>query len=190
MSFLTEAWGADRAADATEDAARNTNATNLQIFNQIRDDNAPYREGGYGAYSALQALLGLGGDPAASQQAFDTYRGSTGYDFRLGEGTKAIERSAAARGGLNSGATLKALARYGQDYGSNEFSNYLGQLQGVIAPGQAALGQNAQAGMNYGSQVGQANAMAGQGRASAYQQFGQSGGQAADSMLGYFFGGG
>jgi hypothetical protein len=46
-----------------------------------------------------------------------------GYQFRLDEGTKALERSAAARGGLLSGATGKALERYGQDYGSTEYSN-------------------------------------------------------------------
>lgn len=46
-----------------------------------------------------------------------------GYQFRLDEGTKGIDRSAAARGGYDSGATLKALARYNQDYASSEFSN-------------------------------------------------------------------
>jgi hypothetical protein len=46
-----------------------------------------------------------------------------GYQFRLDEGTKALERSAAARGGLLSGATGKALERYGSDYGSSEYSN-------------------------------------------------------------------
>jgi hypothetical protein len=46
-----------------------------------------------------------------------------GYQFRLDEGTKALERSAAARGGLMSGGTGKALERYGQDSASAEYSN-------------------------------------------------------------------
>lgn len=46
-----------------------------------------------------------------------------GYEFRLGEGEKGINRALAARGGFDSGSALKALARYNQDYGSNEFTN-------------------------------------------------------------------
>jgi hypothetical protein len=46
-----------------------------------------------------------------------------GYEFRLAEGEKGRERAAAARGGLVSGAQLKELDRYDQDYASGEFSN-------------------------------------------------------------------
>jgi hypothetical protein len=46
-----------------------------------------------------------------------------GYEFRLSEGEKGINRAAAARGGLVSGAALKDLDRYDQDYASGEFSN-------------------------------------------------------------------
>jgi hypothetical protein len=52
-----------------------------------------------------------------------------GYEFRLAEGQKAIERSAAARGGLQSGAALKAAARYGQDMGSQEYANAFNRYQ-------------------------------------------------------------
>lgn len=44
-----------------------------------------------------------------------------GYKFRLGEGEKAISAAMAARGLGNSGAALKELTRYGQDFASNEF---------------------------------------------------------------------
>jgi hypothetical protein len=46
-----------------------------------------------------------------------------GYNFRLSEGQKALDRSAAARGGLISGGALKAATRYGQDMGSQEYQN-------------------------------------------------------------------
>jgi|GEM_PF-4305500 len=46
-----------------------------------------------------------------------------GYNFRLAEGEKGVNRALAARGGFNSGSALKALARYNQDYGSSEFGN-------------------------------------------------------------------
>jgi hypothetical protein len=46
-----------------------------------------------------------------------------GYEFRQLEGEKGLNRSLAAKGGLMSGAALKAIDRYNQDYASNEFSN-------------------------------------------------------------------
>jgi hypothetical protein len=53
----------------------------------------------------------------------ETMQLTPGYQFRLQEGTEALERSAAARGGLLTGATAEALTRYGQDYASGEYSN-------------------------------------------------------------------
>lgn len=52
-----------------------------------------------------------------------TEQNDPGYQFRLQQGQQAIERSAAARGGLLSGGTAKAQQRYGQDYASNEYGN-------------------------------------------------------------------
>ena len=52
-----------------------------------------------------------------------------GYAFRFSEGQKAIERSAAARGGLQSGSALKAAAQYGQEMGSQEYQNAFNRYQ-------------------------------------------------------------
>jgi hypothetical protein len=51
------------------------------------------------------------------------YQTDPGYEFRLAEGQKALDRQAAARGGLISGGALKAASRYGQEMGSQEFQN-------------------------------------------------------------------
>lgn len=45
---------------------------------------------------------------------------NTGLQFGLDEGNKALERRAAAYGGYDSGATLKALTRYANDYGTTK----------------------------------------------------------------------
>lgn len=82
-----------------------------------------------------------------------------GYQFRLDEGTKGIDRASSARGGYDSGATLKALARYNQDYASNEFTNAYnrdsnnksrtyGMLSGTAGSGQNAAGTLAGLGAN------------------------------------------
>lgn len=80
---------------------------------------------------ALQAELArlnaLGADPeyGSLMQDFSLadFEKDPGYEFRLSEGNKAIDRAASARGSFDSGATLKALLKYGQDFASNEFQN-------------------------------------------------------------------
>ena len=53
-----------------------------------------------------------------------------GYQFRLAEGLRALEGSAAQRGTLRSGATLQALMDYGQDAASQEYEKaYRRRLQ-------------------------------------------------------------
>jgi hypothetical protein len=59
------------------------------------------------------------GDPMAGRPITD----DPSYGFRFGEGVKALERSAAAKGTLLTGGHMKALARYGQDMASTEYQN-------------------------------------------------------------------
>lgn len=91
-----------------------------------------------------------------------------GYQFRLKEGQRNLENSAAARGGLMSGNFLKATTKYGQDYGANEYANIAnryGQLAGV---GQVANQSLQSAGQNYANAYGQNVQNAGAARASGY----------------------
>lgn len=98
------------------------------------------------------------------------YQQDPGFDFRMKQGQKALERSAAARGGLRSGATLKALTQYGQDFASNEYGkaydrfnqnqgNRFNRLSSIAGFGSTANAQNAAASQNYANQSG-ANTMA------------------------------
>jgi hypothetical protein len=102
-----------------------------------------------------------------------------GYQFRLAEGMKGLERSAAARGGLLSGGTLKGIQRYGQDMASQEYTNafnrYQAERTGTLNPFQAMAGQGqstantlSNLGMNYANQAGEAYMGAGNARASGY----------------------
>lgn len=75
--------------------------------------------------SGIQGLLGLGGgDPNAMQK----YLNSSGYNFQLDSGSRAITGNMASRGLLNSGATLKAEQQYGQNLGSSYLDKYMGSL--------------------------------------------------------------
>jgi len=96
------------------------NALLRQVYGDAFDQLAPYREGGTQAFTTLSQLAGPGGEFNRSFTAQDLEM-DPGYQFRLAEGQKALERSAAARGSLQSGGTLKALTRYAQGVASDEY---------------------------------------------------------------------
>ncbi len=58
----------------------------------------------------------------------DSIQNSNAYKFRFNQGQQALERSAAARGMLNSGNTLAALTNYGQGAASEEYGNEYNRL--------------------------------------------------------------
>lgn len=88
-----------------------------------------------GGLGQLQGMLGLGGgDP----QAFQKYLNSSGYNFMLDSGSRAITGNAAAKGLLNSGSTLKALDTFGQNLASTKMDNYLSHLTDLSKIGLGA----------------------------------------------------
>jgi len=96
-------------------------ATNLQreMWQQGRADQAPWLAAGTNALAQMQ-------DPANAAKQWKNfsmadYQQDPGYQFRLSEGLKAVNNTAAARGGLLSGAALRGAARYSQDLASQEY---------------------------------------------------------------------
>ena len=178
---------ASRSASKTQAAAASQAADiPQQQYEQTRADQAPYREAGYNALANLQRTAG--NVPGAFKFGAGDYQADPGYAFRLSEGQKALDRQAAARGGLISGGALKAATRFGQDMGSQEYqSAYNRALTGYNTDvarenqlynrqaGLAGIGQTAtnlvgQAGQNYATNVG--NLMTGAGAAQAAGQVG------------------
>lgn len=155
--------GSKAAYDTSGLAAASRAANQLYLQNQDKAiaELQPYLQGGAGSMEALNRMLGVAGDTGAqdygyltSQYNQDAMFNDPGYQFRLAEGQKAIERSAAARGGLNSPATMKALQGYGQGVASEEYQNAFNRdlqtkqniynmLAGVGSTGQLAAGQAA-----------------------------------------------
>lgn len=245
------------AANTQAQSAKDANAVQLQMYNQSRQDNEPFRQNALTAQNEYMTLLGLGSQPAyqpsvsgtprpaggsgpqtlgavtgayqptsqptangigrllggnphrqldpvvgegyvppvqsaprpvqqqaapvsahapaapqltpeqAQQAAFDRFRNTPGYQFGLDTGRLQLESSAAAHGGLYSGATLKALQRYGNDYADQHgYTPYMNRLASLAGMGQTANAQNAQLGMNYANQAGSNLLSAGNARAS------------------------
>lgn len=102
------------------------------------------------------------------ENRYGGFYASPGYQFRFDEGQRGINANRAASGSMQSGDTLRALTRYGQDYASNEYNTQMNQLFSVAGLGQTATGQgNALAGQ-YGAQVGQNNQNASNALQSSY----------------------
>lgn len=159
-SSIFGAQAASKAADTQAAAQSQANQLAYSIWQQQNAQQEPWRQAGVTALGKLQA---------ASDYTPFNYNSMTadpGYAFRLSEGQKALDRQAAARGGLISGGALKAATRYGQDMGSQEYQNafnrYQTERQAKLAPLQtlAGYGQSATNAANtntanYGSTVGQ-----------------------------------
>jgi hypothetical protein len=168
-------YSADRAADAQVDAANAASATQLGMFNQTRKDNMPWMQAGQGGLNSLMGLMNFqqGSDGSWTQStdpnAYKTYlQRDPGYQVRMTEGLKALENSAAARGNLLSGNTLKDITRFGQDYASNEFGNAYNRLAGLSGTGQATGQYLGGLRSELGNQVGNNTMTAGAARASGY----------------------
>jgi len=121
-----------------------------------------------------------------------------GYQFRLSQGTGAIENSAAAKGMQLSGATLKDLMKFGQDFASGEFNQafqrdqatknqLFSMLTGATGIGTGATNTAVGAGQTNATNIG--NTLTGIGNATAAGQIGgslgNSLGNAGNSMMSY-----
>lgn len=175
---VASAAASRRAANAQTSAANQANQTQWDMYNQNRTDMAPWRTAGEGALGQLTAGLAEGGR-FNRDFTMDDFQKDPGYDFRMGEGVKAIERSRASRGNMYGGAAGKALLRYGQHYASGEYTNafnrYMMQrnsqynrLAGVSGTGQTATEQLGNQGVNFANNVGSNLIGAGNARASGY----------------------
>lgn len=217
VSAGATAYSASRQADAAENAANvqgraadasaqlqfraSQNALRFQheIYRQQRVDSAPYRRIGRRALGQLANQTLTPGGFLNETFGADDFRADPGYQFRIAEGQRAIDRSAAARGNLLSGGTLRAGARYASDLASQEYGNAFNRFQtertnrfnrlaSIAGIGQTATQQQAQAGQNFAGNAanilqtgaaGQANALQAGANAQASGYIGASNAQAA-----------
>jgi len=178
LSSRASSKAASTAASATTQAADTSAAVQREMFERQVELQEPWRQAGISALNKL-APLAEQYTPFGMQQ----FQADPGYAFRLSEGMKALERGAAARGNLLSGATLKGAQRFGQDLASQEYMNAfnryqaeraarLGPLQSLAGVGQtsaqALAGQAGQLGANLGQTYMAGGVGAGQARASGY----------------------
>jgi hypothetical protein len=121
------------AAQTQADAANNATAAQQQALQQQLELQKPFTTAGTTAVNQLSAMTQPGG-VATQDFTFgpNAYQADPGYAFRLKEGMNAMNATAAARGGLISGNALKAGQMYGQELGSQEYSNAFNRAQNMF----------------------------------------------------------
>jgi len=164
---------ASSAGESQAGAAREASALSDAQFQQTRQDQMPFLQAG------VRALGKLEGASDYTPFGMDQFTADPGYAFRLKEGQKALDAQAAARGGLISGNALRAAVGFGQEMGSQEYTNAfnryqaerqarLGPLQSLAGLGQTTSQQLGQAGQQMGMNVGETMTSGAAARASGY----------------------
>jgi hypothetical protein len=172
-SSLIGGVAAKSAGDTQAAATREASAAQERMFGKQVELQEPFRQVGVNALPELVA--------ASKYEPFTMakFQADPGYAFRLKEGLKALDRSAAARGGLLSGAQLRGITEYGQELGSQEFTNAfnryqaeraarLNPLQSLAGMGQTTAANVAGAAGRLGENIGSNIIGGGAARASSY----------------------
>lgn len=163
-----------KATKAQTAAADKSAELERYMYEQTRQDQLPWMQAGQ------QALSQLG---QANNTPFNfNYNAMTadpGYQFRQTEANKALERSAAARGGLFSGGTGRSLSRLNQDMASQEYgaaynraytthNDQLNRLASMAGIGQNTASNLSQAGQNYSGNMSNIYGQAANAQAAGY----------------------
>jgi len=172
----------DKAARSYGKSANAQSRAIMEMYYQTREDLQPYMKYGGQALKKYWNMLEYG--PGKMER-------DPGYQFRLGEGEKAIDRASAARGNFFSGKRGKALTEYGQEFASNEYGKFMGRYyQKLNAYGNVAqMGQASAARVGAAGQiaVGQSSGVqmdAAETRASSYTNKGEAWGNAVNEIGG------
>lgn len=167
----------------------------LRQYEQFRKDQEPWMTAGRNSLAQIMAGVGEGGE-FANKFGMDDFQADPGYRFRLSEGQRGLDNSFAAKGGLLSGAAMKAAMRFNQGAASDEYGqaynrfnndqstkyNRLASLAGIGQTATNTVGQAGQRtqnalselGMNYANNVGNNMMGAANARASAYMNTGNA----------------
>jgi hypothetical protein len=162
-----------KAAREQSKATDRATAAQERMFNRQIELQEPFRQAGV---NALPELI-----EASRYTPFsmDQFQQDPGYAFRMREGLKALDRTAAARGGLLGGNQLRGVTQFGQDLASQEYGNAfnryqaeraarLNPLQSLAGMGQSNAATMAQQAGQFGNVLGQAETTKGNIRASSY----------------------
>ena len=149
--------------------------TDALAANELLD---PYVQLGAEGATSLREFMAPGGAGQRQFTAADMAQYDPGYKFRLDEAARAVQASAAARGGALGGGALKALVQRSQDVASSEFGAASDRFRQQQNDRYNRLFGSTQLGGQYAGQAGQNLIGAGQFGANLGMQGAQYAGNA------------
>jgi hypothetical protein len=175
---LDEATGGGASGAARDAANATADATNraTELQRRMYDENVARQKPFYDV--GVNALPELVNASKYTNFGMNQFQQDPGYAFRLKEGQQALDRQAARRGGLISGGALKAAQQYGQEMGSQEYTNAFNRyqteraarlqpLQSLTRYGQTTANTLGNAGSNMAANVGNAYLAQGENQGNA-----------------------
>lgn len=192
---------ASDAADAQSNAAAASNATQRYMYDTTRQDNMPALDARNASLAKMRELLGIGekggGGVLGKAPTASDVMAEPGYQFGLTQGMNALNNQLTARGMRNSGAALKAAARYGTDYAASKYDNAFNRMQSadtnrfnrfasLAGAGQVGANTIGQAGQNYANQVGATQQSLGNALAASEIAKGNAWGNAVNQIGGWY----
>jgi hypothetical protein len=164
-----------RSTQATTDAQNRALELQQRMYDEQVARAQPFLQAGGAGVNRMTELLGIGGSPTAAGYgslgggfSMEKFREDPFYQYSLGQGIKDLERTAAARGGLLSGATIRGYKDVqGREY-ENAFNRYFTNRANVLNP----LSQLGQMGAGTLGTLGQASQQMATGGAGAYGNIG------------------
>jgi hypothetical protein len=170
---VIQGYGANRAAKTQAEAQREATAAQERMFQRQTELQEPFRQVGVNALPELVEASRY--TPFGMEQ----FQQDPGYGFRLREGLRALESSAAARGGLLSGNQMRGVTRFGQGLASDEYTNAfnryqaeraarLNPLQSLAGMAQSSANTLTGAAGQYGQNMAEGATAMGNIRASGY----------------------
>lgn len=139
-------------------------------YDQSRQDQLPWLQAGTGALAQMQALNS--GD-------FSSFKQSPDYQFSYDQGMQALDRSAAARGGLYSGGHSADAMKFGSGLAAQNYNTFYNRLQSMAGQGQTTAGSLQTLGQNVANNIGAA-------RQSSYNNNAQTYGATANALAGLY----
>jgi len=115
-------------------------------YDYLKDAYGGMIGGGTDAFGQLGSALGVGGNFAGQQQAYDNFLNNSGYGYVMDQGMQGVTNSAAGNYLLRSGSTAKALQDRAMNIGKTYFENYLDHLGDMSKLGLGAGGLISSAG--------------------------------------------
>lgn len=174
VSGIVGYFGTKEASEEAATAQKEGMQTEWNMFNQTREDQAPWREAGKTALNTLMEQIKAG--PGKFEPTKEP-----GYEFGYKNFVeKPYLSGQSAKGKRLSGETIKGLTKYASDYAETAYDNFLARYYQKLNPnlsmaglGQTATGQTASAAQQFGNAIASLQGNIGNARGQAAMAGGQ-----------------